>query len=85
MTAPPNLSDPKERAAYRRELRRVYRGWRILGLTIVCAGVLWLFVRGDGFDGVSITLLAVGWTILIAIIVMRTRYHQRRMRGDYQV
>jgi hypothetical protein len=60
MTAPPNLSDPAERAAYRLELRRLYRGWRILGLVIVCAGVIWLFVRGDGFDGVSIALLAVG-------------------------
>ncbi len=85
MTAPPNLSDRGERAAYRRELRRVYRGWRILGLTIVCAGVLWLFVSGRRFDVVSIALLAAGWTILIAIIVTRTRYHRRRMRGDYQV
>jgi hypothetical protein len=85
MTAPPNLSDPEERATYRRELKRAYRGWRYLGLTIVCAGVLWLFVRGNGFDGGSIVLLAAGWTILIAIIVMRTRYHQRRMRNDYQV
>jgi len=80
MTVRPNLTDPEERAAYKRELRRIYRGWRILGLAIVCAGLVWLFVRGVGFDGVSITLLAVGWAILIGVIVARTRYHRRRMR-----
>lgn len=82
MTAPPNLKDPEERAAYKRELRGVYRGWRILGLAIVCIGVVWLFVRGVGFDGVSITLLAVGWAILIGVIVARTRYHRRRISGE---
>lgn len=46
---------------------------------------LWLFVRGDGFDGVSIALLAAGRAIFIVIIIVRTRYHQRRTRGDYQV
>ena len=80
MTVRPNLTDPEERAADKRELRRIYRGWRILGLAIVCAGLVWLFVRGVGFDGVSITLLAVGWAILIGVIVARTRYHRRRMR-----
>jgi drug/metabolite transporter (DMT)-like permease len=80
MTVRPNLTDPEERAAYKRELRRIYRGWRILGLAIACAGLVWLFVRGVGFDGVSITLLAVGWAILIGVIVARTRYHRRRMR-----
>jgi drug/metabolite transporter (DMT)-like permease len=85
MSSPPNLTDPEERAAYRRELKRVYRGWRFLGLAIVIAGIIWLLVRGDGFDSVSIGLLAIGWAILAAVVVMRTRYHQRRMRGDYQV
>ena len=80
MTVRPNLTDPEERAADKRELRRIYRGWRILGLAIACAGLVWLFVRGVGFDGVSITLLAVGWAILIGAIVARTRYHRRRMR-----
>jgi hypothetical protein len=30
-------------------------------------------------------MLAAGWAILIVIIIVRTRYHQRRTRGDYQV
>lgn len=78
---PPNLKDPDERAAYRRELLRLYRGWRWFGLALVCAGVVWALVRGAGWDGVSIALEAVGWVILLTVIVMRTRYHRRRMRG----
>jgi hypothetical protein len=81
----PDLSDPAQRAAYRKELVRLYRGWRWLGLSIVAAGLVVLFVRGTGFDALSISLLTVGWTILIGVIVQRTRYHRRRMRDDYQV
>ena len=75
----PDLSDPQQRLAYRTELRRVYRGWRWLGLAIVIAGVAAMFVGSDGFNLPSVVLLAIGWAILFAVIVMRTRYHQRRM------
>lgn len=78
--APPNLKDPQERAAYRRELLRLYRPWRILGLVIVCAGVAWAFTKGHGWDRTAIAIELIGWAILIAIIVMRTRYHRSRMR-----
>ena len=78
---PPNLEDPEERAAYRRELVRLHRGWRWLGLAIVCAGVAWVLERGRGWDAVGIAAQVVGWSILVAIVVMRTRYHRRRMRG----
>ena len=81
MTPPPNLKDPQERAAYRRELIRLHRGWRWLGLAIVCAGVAWVFVRGEGWDATGIALEIAGWAILVAVIVMRSRYHRRRMRG----
>ena len=84
MTAPRDLKNPEERADYRGELIRLYRGWRWLGLAIVCAGVAWVLLRGEGWDAVGIAAEVVGWTILIAIIVMRTRYHKRRMQGDYQ-
>lgn len=76
---PPDLTDPGARAAYRSELRGVYRGWRILGLAIVVVGagrILWL---GEGFDSLTVALLAIGWAILIAVMVARTRYHRRRM------
>lgn len=75
----PNLKDPEQRAAYRGELRRVYRGWRWLGLAMVVAGVATMFAGGEGFNALSLGLLGVGWAILIAVIVLRTRYHQRRM------
>lgn len=81
MIAPPNLKDPQERAVYRRELLRVYRGWRWFGLAIVCAGVVWVLVRGEGWDAAGVAMEAVGWAILLTVIVMRSRYHRRRMRG----
>jgi len=82
--ARPDLSDPAQLAAYRRELRRLYRGWRWLGLAIVIAAVGVMLWGGEGFDRISLIMLAVGWAILIGVIVMRTRYHRRRMRetGD---
>ena len=44
-----------------------------------------MLVGGKGFDRLSLSLLAVGWAILISVIIRRTRYHRRRMRDDYQV
>ena len=78
----PNLDDKAERAAYRRELVGLYRGWRWLGLSIVVVGVVIMFVRDGRFDGLSLSLLALGWAILIGVIVQRTRYHRRRMREE---
>ncbi len=81
----PDLGDPEQRAAYRRELASLYRGWRWLGVGIVAAGLTVAFVRGTGLDALSIGLLALGWAILIAVIIQRSRHHRRRIRGDYQV
>ena len=77
----PNLDDPAQRAAYRRELIRLHRGWRWLGLAIVVAAVVTMFTRDGQFDLLSIALLTLGWAILIGVIVQRTRHHRRRMRG----
>jgi hypothetical protein len=78
----PKLENPAERAAYRRELVALYRGWRWLGLSIVVLAVVIMLVRDGRFDSLSLTLLAIGWTILIGVIIQRTRYHRRRMRED---
>lgn len=87
--APPDLNSPEALAAYRGELRRFARGWRYLGLGLVtlgAAGLVWVS-RDDapwlsGWRGpATIGALAVGWAILIAVIVARTRYHLRRMAG----
>lgn len=78
---PPDLSKPEERRAYRRELIRLYRPWRWLGLAIVVAGVVAMLAGGNGFNALSLVLLGIGWAILISVIIARTRYHRRRMRG----
>ncbi|MCL6683767.1 hypothetical protein [Sphingomonas alba] len=75
----PNLKDPDELTAYKRELRGLYKVWRWVGLAVVLAGVVVMFVRGGQFDLYSGALLFVGWAILIAVVIQRTRYHKRRM------
>ena len=75
----PNLKDPDELAAYKRELRGLYKVWRWVGLAVVVAGVVVMFARDGQFDLYSGALLFVGWAILIAVVIQRTRYHKRRM------
>jgi uncharacterized membrane protein YjjP (DUF1212 family) len=79
----PNLDDPVQRAAYRRELKAFARPWRLLGLGLLVAGVMVALVRGGGFDPLSLALVVGGWAILVPVIVARGRYHRRRMaEGD---
>ena len=80
--ARPDMTDPQQLAAYRRELHAVGRPWRWAGLALVVAGAGVMLARGKGFDPLSIALLAIGWAILIAVIVTRTRYHRQRMAED---
>ena len=75
----PNLKDPEELAAYKRELRGLYKAWRWVGLAIVVAGVVVMLARDGQFDRYSGALLFVGWAILIGVVIQRTRYHKRRM------
>ena len=85
MTAPPNLSDPAERAAYRRELQGVARPIRYTGLSFALLGVMLALIRLLWFPDlptiVPIAALGFGVFNMIAGIVLRTRYHQARMRG----
>ena len=75
----PDLTDPQQRLAYRRELRRVYRKWRYAALALLVAGVL-----GGMFDPIHQTwwtmLVAIGGIMVAGVIIARMRYHQRRMR-----
>lgn len=81
--ARPDLTDPAQRAAYRRELKAFARPWRMLGLALLVAGVAVVLVRGQGFDPLSVGLVIAGWAVLVPVIVARSRYHQRRMaEGD---
>ena len=83
----PNLDDPAERAAYQRELRRLMRVPRLLGLALVVIGTgMIIYARRAGIDGplwaVGWALVAFGWLNLFLIIYYRTRYHRARMAED---
>lgn len=83
----PNLSDPAERAAYRRELRRLMRVPRLLGLLLVAIGTgIVLYARFAGIGGVLAPvgwgIIAFGWLNLFLILYYRTRYHKARMAED---
>lgn len=78
----PDLTDPVQRKAYRRDLKAYARPWRLLGLALLVAGVVVVLVRGKGFDPLSIGLVVGGWAVMVPVIVARSRYHQRRMAGD---
>jgi hypothetical protein len=83
----PNLDDPAEHAAYQRELRRLMRVPRIMGLLLVAVGTgLVLYARFAGISGVLPALgwgiVAAGWLNLFAIIYYRSRYHRARMAED---
>jgi hypothetical protein len=77
----PDLSNPDQRRAYRAELRRVYRPWRYGALALLVIALV-----GSSVDPTRerlwTVLLVVGAVATLAVIVARTRYHQRRMRED---
>ena len=76
----PILSDPEQRLAYRKELRRVYWPWRygaLALLTIALIGSL----AAPAYERLWTILLIVGAVMTVGVIVARVRYHRRRMRG----
>lgn len=77
--ARPDLGDTEELAEYRRELRAYLRSWRLLGLAFVIPTGLWLALKDPSSD-VAWMGLGIGGAICVAIIILRTRYHLRRMR-----
>jgi uncharacterized membrane protein HdeD (DUF308 family) len=91
MAKAPDLSNPAERRAYRRELMAYRRLTRLAGLGIVIVGVVmvfwprisgrWVMVGGRPLQELGWIVVVAGWVVLIAVIVLRTRYHRRRMSG----
>ena len=77
--ARPDLGDTEELAEYRRELRAYLRPWRLLGLLLIIPSGLWLALE-DASSGIAWTAFAAGCLVCIAIVVLRTRYHLRRMQ-----
>jgi hypothetical protein len=88
---PPNLSDPAERAAYRRELKAYLRRTRLAGLVLVAIGAVMLLwpniasqsplVGSLSLEQIGLGLAVPGWTLLVAVIIQRARYHRRRVSG----
>ena len=91
MAKAPDLSNPAERRAYRRELRAYRRPTRLAGLAIVIAGLAmifwprisgrWVTVGSLPLEQVGWIVVLAGWVVLVTVIVLRTRYHRRRMSG----
>lgn len=83
---PPDLSDPAQRAAYRRELRGVVRPLRYAALALLLGGtggIYWHRYIADqpGYPAWGVAVMALGVAGIITGIVIRTRYHRARMRG----
>ena len=63
----------------------------MVGLAIVIAGLVmvfwprltgrWVMVGGVPLQRMGWWVIAMGWVVLIYILVTRTLYHRRRMRG----
>jgi len=82
-----DLDDPAARAAYRRELAGLARGWRWAAFLVVALGAGGLiYARLQGIEGplrtASWIALALGWTMFATILLYRSRHHKARMAGD---
>jgi hypothetical protein len=82
---PPNLKDPGDLAAYRRELRGVASGVRWGGIGIMLIGAIVAALRAWVWPAMPalIPLIVVAWGMLLMLtaIALRMAYHARRMRG----
>jgi len=82
----PDLTDDTGIARYRAELRGVGRTQRLAGFGLVVAGAILVWVAGQAGAAQQAVLyagyaaLAGGWALMIYAILLRTRYHRRRMR-----
>ncbi|ATY32324.1 hypothetical protein [Sphingomonas psychrotolerans] len=82
--APPDLKDPAQSAAYRRELGGVALRMRRWGIGISLAGALLVLAYRRGFAvplWAGAGVLGIGVLVLIAAISTRATYHRLRMRG----
>lgn len=87
--AAPDLKSPEGLRAYRSELWRVARWWRWAGLGLVAISAVGLLMtRNANLPLLESTMgrlvlagLVIGWGLAIVGIVVRTRYHKRRMSG----
>lgn len=83
--AAPDLRDPAARAAYRRELQGVARGPRYAGVAFAVIGALLAVIRAlywrDMPKLLPMLVIAAAFILMSIAILIRTRYHARRMAG----
>jgi len=80
----PNLNDPAERAAYRRELSGIGVRLRRWGIAIALAGALLVlgYKRGLAVPlWLGAGVLGIGLLVLVAAVSTRAAYHRLRMRN----
>ncbi len=83
--AVPDLNDPAQRAAYRRELLRVARPvrWAGVGLAVLGAALLVISRRWTPLPGwLPWSVVGCAFVLMAIGITLRTRRHLRRMRGE---
>ena len=83
----PDLDDPMERAAYKKELRRLMRVPRLLGFLFVLTGTgIIIYAQRAGITGplrpIGFGVMAIGWFNLLLILYFQSRYHRARMAED---
>jgi uncharacterized RDD family membrane protein YckC len=81
----PNLADPQERRAYRRELMDVARGVRRTGVALVVLGAALILVNAFWRPVPNLVIwpvIAVAFALMGYGIALRMRHHKRRMRGE---
>ncbi len=86
--AKPDLASAEGRAAYRAELQRIIFWPRTIGLSlIVSAALLIVWVakmaptRDPRLMSIAYVVLGLGWALLLVAILLRSRYHRRRLSG----
>ena len=81
----PDLSDPIQRAVYRRELQGVARPLRYTGVAFALLGAVLAIVRSKWApqmpSAIPMAALALGVLNMLGAIAIRTRYHQQRMKA----
>ena len=81
----PDLRDPEQRRADRRELMQVARGFRRTGVALAMLGSALILVNAYWTPVPNIVALAAivaGFALMLFGIGARAKYHKRRMRGE---
>ncbi len=80
----PDMNDPVQRAAYRRELQGVARPLRYTGVAFALLGAVLAIVRSKWApqmpSAIPMAALALGVLNMVGAIAIRTRYHHQRMK-----